>query len=226
MLLKANNLHKYYDENHVLKGVDMEINKGEIVAITGPSGAGKTTLLQLISTLDRISQNKNLNTEFSSVLFEDLDLTKLSDSKLARFRNEQIGFIFQFHQLLPEFTVEENILMPAWIMGKDIQSKKDLAMQLAIKLGIENKMKRLPQQLSGGEQQRVAIARALINRPKIVFADEPSGNLDTHNAEQLHQLFYELKELYGCSFVVVTHNLSLAQKSDRQIKMQDGKIID
>ena len=227
-LIQATNLHKFFGQTHIIKGVDLEIGQGEIVSITGPSGAGKTTLLQLLSSLERISTKKespNFQIEPApKIMVNGTDITKLKAQKLAKFRNEQIGFVFQFHQLLPEFSVEENIYLPAMIGGKFDEQTKKYGKELAEILNITDKLKQKPTTLSGGEQQRVAVARALINKPSIVFADEPSGNLDSQNAEQLHRLFQNLSRKMGQAFVIVTHNPSLAKMGNRNICMRDGKI--
>jgi len=216
-MLKATGIQKYYGDLHVLKGVDLSINSGEIVSIVGASGAGKSTLLHILGTLDQADQG--------DVFVSGKNLGKLKGNQLAAYRNSEIGFIFQFHNLLPEFTAEENIIIPGLIAKKDENYLKQKARDLAKLLGIEGRLKHKPSELSGGEQQRVAVARALINDPKIIFADEPSGNLDTHSAEALHELFFKLRNEFGQSFVIVTHNRDLAQMADRMLTMQDGVII-
>ncbi|WP_200979105.1 ABC transporter ATP-binding protein [Echinicola sp. 20G] len=216
-MLKAQGIQKYYGDLHVLKGVDVSISSGEIVSIVGASGAGKSTLLHILGTLDKADQGE--------VTVGDKELSKLKGDKLAAYRNTEIGFIFQFHNLLPEFTAEENIIIPGLIAQKDEAKLKQKAKELAVLLGIEGRMQHKPSELSGGEQQRVAVARALINEPKIIFADEPSGNLDTQSAEALHELFFKLRDQFGQSFVIVTHNRELAQMADRMLTMQDGLII-
>ncbi len=218
-MIQAKILHKKYGDLHVLKGVDLEIKKAEVVAIVGPSGAGKTTLLQLIGTLDRPS-----NKDYKLVI-NGINLAKLSDRELSKFRNKQIGFVFQFHQLLPEFTALENVAIPAYIAGVSKQQADKRAEELLVLLGLEDRMFHKPAKLSGGEQQRVAVARALVNRPAVIMADEPSGNLDTESAKQLHHLFFDLRDRFGQTFVIVTHNEALAAMSDRKLLMRDGLII-
>ncbi len=220
-MIKASNIHKYYGELEVLKGVDLHIKKGEIVSIVGASGAGKTTLLQILGTLDQQSNKKN-----STLLINDIDATGLSDKELARFRNEHIGFIFQFHQLLPEFTALENVCLPAFIKKTPKTDAEIRAKELLDFLGLSHRYHHKPAELSGGEQQRVAVARALVNNPSIIFADEPSGNLDSESADNLHKLFFELREKFGQTFVIVTHNEELAEMADRKLTMVDGKIVD
>lgn len=217
MLLSAKDIHKHYGDLHVLKGVDVTIKSGEIVSIVGASGAGKSTLLHILGTLDEADQG--------SLFVENVEISKLKGDKLASFRNERIGFIFQFHNLLPEFTGEENIIIPGLIAGKNEKQLKARAAELGELLGVSSRLQHKPSELSGGEQQRVAVARALINNPTVIFADEPSGNLDTNNAQALHELFFKLRDEFGQSFVIVTHNQSLAQMSDRMLTMQDGKIL-
>ena len=217
MLLIAKDIHKHYGDLHVLKGVDVTIKSGEIVSIVGASGAGKSTLLHILGTLDEADQG--------SLSVDNVELSKLKGDKLASFRNERIGFIFQFHNLLPEFTGEENIIIPGLIAGKNEKQLKSRAAELGELLGVSSRLQHKPSELSGGEQQRVAVARALINNPSIIFADEPSGNLDTNNAQALHELFFKLRDEFGQSFVIVTHNQSLARMSDRMLTMQDGKIL-
>jgi lipoprotein-releasing system ATP-binding protein len=217
MLLIAKDIHKHYGDLHVLKGVDVTIKSGEIVSIVGASGAGKSTLLHILGTLDEADQGE-LNVD-------NVDLSKLKGDKLAAFRNERIGFIFQFHNLLPEFTGEENIIIPGLIAGKNEKELKSRAAELGELLGVSSRLQHKPSELSGGEQQRVAVARALINNPTVIFADEPSGNLDSNNAQALHELFFKLRDEFGQSFVIVTHNQSLAKMSDRMLTMQDGKIL-
>ena len=212
-------IHKYYDQLHVLKGVDLDIKKGEIVSIVGASGAGKTTLLQILGTLDSYSKHSD-----SQLQINNVDITTLSDTSLAKFRNEQLGFIFQFHQLLPEFTAVENVCIPAFIKGISQKEAIQKATELLRFLGLEDRINHKPNELSGGEQQRVAVARALINNPAVVFADEPSGNLDSESAEQLHQLFFKLRDRFGQTFVIVTHNRELAEMADRKITMVDGLV--
>ena len=218
-MIKVENIHKYYDKFHVLKGVNLNINKGEIVSIVGASGAGKTTLLQILGTLDHAQKNTDSVLEIDGV-----DILKLSDKELSRFRNEKLGFIFQFHQLLPEFTALENVCIPAFIGGKNKKDIEGKAKGLLDRLGLSHRYDHKPAELSGGEQQRVAVARALINDPVVLFADEPSGNLDTNSAENLHQLFFELRKDFDQTFVIVTHNEELANMADRKLTMIDGDI--
>jgi len=220
-MILAKNIHKYYDNLHVLKGVDLHIKKGEIVSIVGSSGAGKTTLLQILGTLDFLDKN---NTDSSLTINSEV-INTLKEKKLAKFRNENIGFIFQFHQLLPEFTALENVCIPAYIGGKNKQETEERAKELLNFLGLSHRYEHKPTELSGGEQQRVAVARALINNPKVIFADEPSGNLDSESAENLHNLFFELRDKFGQTFVIVTHNETLADMADRKLVMKDGNII-
>jgi len=215
-MIKAKNIHKYYGELHILKGVDLKISEGEIVSIVGPSGAGKSTLLHIIGTLDRASQG--------GVFYEGENVFKMNDKKLGVFRNQNIGFVFQFHHLLPEFTALENVCMPAFIARKNVSSAKEKAEELLSYLGLQERMEHKPSELSGGEQQRVAVARALINNPKIVLADEPSGNLDTDHARELHNLFFDLRKKFNQTFVIVTHNEELASMADRKLAMKDGVI--
>lgn len=219
-MIKANNIHKYYDDLHVLKGVNLHIKKSEIVSIVGSSGAGKTTLLQILGTLDFLDKENN-----SSLLINNTEVNKLSEKELAKFRNEHIGFIFQFHQLLPEFTAIENVCIPAFIGKKDKAETEKKAKELLDFLGLSYRYNHKPNELSGGEQQRVAVARALINNPDVIFADEPSGNLDSESAENLHNLFFELRDQYGQTFVIVTHNETLANMADRKLVMKDGNIV-
>ncbi|MDG1374478.1 MAG: ABC transporter ATP-binding protein [Flavobacteriaceae bacterium] len=218
-MILAKNIHKYYNELHVLKGVDLTIDKGEIVSIVGASGAGKTTLLQILGTLDFYSENPE-----SQLQINGIEVTSLSDNALAKFRNEQLGFIFQFHQLLPEFTALENVCIPAFIKGTSQKEAESKALELLQFLGLEHRSNHKPNELSGGEQQRVAVARALINSPAVIFADEPSGNLDSESAELLHKLFFKLRDRFGQTFVIVTHNNELADMADRKITMSDGLV--
>ena len=220
-MIKASNIHKYYGELEVLKGVDLHIKKGEIVSIVGASGAGKTTLLQILGTLDIQSNRKD-----STLLINNIETTNLNDKDFAKFRNEHIGFIFQFHQLLPEFTAIENVCLPAFIKKTPKSDAEKRAKELLDFLGLSHRYDHKPSELSGGEQQRVAVARALINNPSIIFADEPSGNLDSESADNLHKLFFELREKFGQTFVIVTHNSELAEMADRKLTMVDGKIVD
>ena len=218
-MIIAKNIHKYFDKLHVLKGVNLKIEKGEIVSIVGASGAGKTTLLQILGTLDFYTKNQK-----SKLLINGVDVSSLSDTALAKFRNKQLGFIFQFHQLLPEFSAIENICIPAFIKGTSQKEAETKALKLLKFLGLEDRKNHKPNELSGGEQQRVAVARALINSPSVIFADEPSGNLDSGSAEQLHQLFFKLRDQFGQTFVIVTHNHELADMADRKITMSDGLV--
>lgn len=216
-MLKAENITKKYGSLHVLKGVDVSINKAEIVSIVGSSGAGKSTLLHILGTLDTADEG--------SIWLNDERIDRLSGKKLADFRNSHIGFVFQFHHLLPEFSAIENVCIPGWIGNRRKKEVAVRARELLVTLGLENRADNKPQQLSGGEQQRVAVARALINNPSIVFADEPTGNLDSTNARELHELFVRLRNDFGQTFLVVTHNEELAGMSDRTLHMKDGKII-
>ena len=224
-MIIAKNIHKYYDNLHVLKGVDIHIKKGEIVSIVGASGAGKTTLLQILGTLDKPSTltAKGENNSCSLAINEEAVL-KMNDKTISKFRNSHLGFIFQFHQLLPEFTALENVCIPAFIAGKEKAATEIEAKKLLDYLGLSERTHHKPAELSGGEQQRVAVARALINKPNVIFADEPSGNLDTSAAENLHQLFFKLREEFGQTFVIVTHNEELANMADRKLVMVDGLI--
>lgn len=216
-MIRVENICKRYGNLEVLKSVNLTVAKGQVICITGASGAGKTTLLQIMGSLDKPDSGR--------VLFDDTDLYGLSAKKMAAFRNRQIGFVFQFHYLLPEFSAVENIMMPALIGGEKPAKAKERALDLLSFLGLENRQGHKPSELSGGEQQRVAVARALMNRPQVIFADEPSGNLDTANALSLHRLFFDLKENYGQTFVIVTHNGDLSSMSDRRIEMKDGRIV-
>lgn len=219
-MIQAKNIHKYYGNLQVLKGVDIHIKKGEIVSIVGASGAGKTTLLQILGTLDKASMNTNFELRINHT-----EVSSLNNKSLAKFRNEHIGFIFQFHQLLPEFTALENVCLPAFIKGTKKAKAEKRAKELLDFLGLTNRYNHKPNQLSGGEQQRVAVARSLINNPDLIFADEPSGNLDSESAENLHNLFFQLRDEFGQTFVIVTHNEELANMADRKLTMVDGKII-
>jgi len=219
-MIKASNIHKNYGDLHVLKGVDLHIQKGEIVSIVGASGAGKTTLLQILGTLDRATELKENN-----LVINTSNINALSQKQLSKFRNEQLGFIFQFHQLLPEFTALENVCIPAFIKKTSRPNAEKRAKELLDFLGLSHRYDHKPSELSGGEQQRVAVARALINNPKIIFADEPSGNLDSEAAEKLHKLFFKLRDEFGQTFVIVTHNKELADMADRKLIMVDGKIV-
>jgi lipoprotein-releasing system ATP-binding protein len=219
-ILTAKKLFKSYGDLQVLKNINIEIEDNEIVAIVGPSGAGKTTLLHILGTLDPPDNKKE-----SSLVIDQNNITHLSDKDLAAFRNKNMGFIFQFHELLPEFTALENVCLPTWIGKNSTNNTKNSAMELLKRLGVDNRASHKPSALSGGEQQRVAVARALVNNPKIIFADEPSGNLDSKNANQLHDLFFELRKERGFSFVIVTHNKDLAKRADRTISLKDGYVI-
>lgn len=218
-MITATNIKKSYGDLKVLKGVSISIKKGEVISIVGPSGAGKTTLLQLVGTLDTPSNPKD-----SSIMINGVDVTDLTDKQLAKFRNENIGFIFQFHQLLPEFTALENVCIPAFIKKTPKAKAEVRGKELLDFLGLSQRYDHRPRELSGGEQQRVAVARALINNPSVIFADEPSGNLDSESAENLHQLFFKLREEFGQTFVIVTHNKELANMADRKLIMVDGQI--
>lgn len=215
-MITLNNITRQFDTLEVLKGIDLTINQGEIMSIVGPSGAGKTTLLQIIGTLDRPTSGR--------VLYDGEDIMQYKDTRLAQFRNRNIGFVFQFHQLLPEFSVIENVAMPALIGGTNRNEAFARATELIEYLGINNRINHRPAQLSGGERQRVAVARALINRPKVILADEPSGSLDSQNRAELHQLFFNLRRDLKQTFVIVTHDESLAADTDRIVHMQDGVI--
>ena len=220
-MIVTKNIHKYYGDVEVLKGVDLEIKKGEIVAIVGPSGAGKTTLLQILGTLDKPLKEQNFELSINNI-----SLKNISDKALSQFRNQQVGFIFQFHQLLPEFTVLENVCIPAFIAKKSKKEAETKAKELLDFLGLSHRIHHKPNELSGGEQQRVAVARALINNPSVILADEPSGNLDSSSAKNLHELFFKLRDEFGQTFVIVTHNNELANMVDRKLTMKDGKIIE
>lgn len=216
-MIKVENIIKSYGNLTVLKGISVEIPERKVVAIVGPSGAGKTTLLQIMGTLSQ--------PDSGSVMFNNTDITRMSDVQLARFRNTHIGFVFQSHHLLPEFTALENVCMPALIAGSSMNDASKRAKEILAYLGLSHRFSHKPAELSGGEQQRVAVARALINNPIAVLADEPSGNLDSHNKEELHQLFFNLRDQFGQTFVVVTHDKDLARMADLQIAMNDGKIV-
>lgn len=216
-MLEAKNIHKSYKSLQVLKGINFSVNKGEIVSIVGASGAGKSTLLHIVSTLDSADKGE--------VLLNGQNLLKLKDKELSNFRNKNIGFIFQFHNLLPEFTALENVSIPGFLSNRKEAEVKERAKHLLDKLGLSQRIGHKPSELSGGEQQRVAIARALINEPLIIFADEPSGNLDSKNAHELHLLFLELRKEFNQTFVIVTHNEELATMADRKVEMKDGYVV-
>jgi lipoprotein-releasing system ATP-binding protein len=219
-MIIGQNLHKYYGEVEVLKGVNLHIKKGEIVAIVGPSGAGKTTLLQILGTLDKPEKKQTY-----SLSINNFQISNLSDKEISNFRNKHIGFIFQFHQLLPEFTAIENVCIPGFIAKRDKNEVEKRAKELLNFLGLSHRTHHKPNELSGGEQQRVAVARALINNPSVIFADEPSGNLDSTSAKNLHELFFKLRDEFGQTFVLVTHNKELAEMADRTLTMKDGVIV-
>ena len=217
MILKAENIQKSYDDLSILKGIDLEINQNEIVSIIGASGAGKTTLLQILGTLDKPTEG--------SLSIAGTNPFTLNEKELSSFRNSALGFIFQFHQLLPEFTACENIMLPALIKGINKKVAKEQALELLINVGLENRAQHKPSELSGGEQQRTAVCRALINKPKIIFGDEPSGNLDTQSSRDLHELFFKLRDDFNQTFVLVTHNKELSAMADRALTMVDGKFV-
>ncbi len=215
-MIDIRNITKSFGSLQVLKGIDLHINRGEVVSIVGPSGAGKTTLLQIIGTLDR--------PDSGSVFVDDIDVTNLSQKHLSDFRNKHIGFVFQFHQLLPEFTAIENVMIPAYIAGVSQREAKQRAQELLEFMGLNDRASHKPNELSGGEKQRVAVARALINKPAVILADEPSGSLDSKNKEELHQLFFDLRDKFGQTFVIVTHDEQLASITDRTIHLKDGML--
>ena len=217
-MIDIKNITKSFGPLQVLKGIDLHINAGEVVSIVGPSGAGKTTLLQIMGTLDKPDQG--------TINIDGVDVGNLSKKKLSNFRNKHIGFVFQFHQLLPEFTALENVMIPAFIAGKGYNEAKKSAIELLAFMGLADRENHKPAELSGGEKQRVAVARALINQPAVIFADEPSGSLDTKNKRELHQLFFDLRDRFGQTFVIVTHDEDLARLTDRTIHMKDGVILD
>jgi lipoprotein-releasing system ATP-binding protein len=216
-MLSGKNIHKRYGTVEVLRGVDIDVERGEIVSIVGSSGAGKSTLLHILGTLDKA--------DIGTVELNEAEVSSLQGKKLADFRNKHIGFVFQFHHLLPEFTALENVCIPGWLAGKRKKEVEQRARELLNVLGLTDRLDNKPNQMSGGEQQRVAVARALINNPAIVFADEPTGNLDSANAKELHQLFFDLRNKFNQTFLIVTHNEELAQLSDRVLHMKDGKIV-
>ena len=218
-MILAKNIHKFYENNHILKGIDLNVSKGEIISLVGASGAGKTTLLQILGTIDSYKKEEN-----STLLLNNHDVSIMSDDELADFRNQEIGFVFQFHQLLPEFTAIENICIPAFINKTPKIIAETKAKELMDYLGIINKTNNKPNELSGGEKQRVAVARSLINEPSIILADEPSGNLDTSSSNNLHDLFLDLRKDFNYTFIIATHDLELAKKSDRVLEIVDGKI--
>ena len=218
-MIIAENIHKFYENNHILKGINLHVDKGEIISLVGASGAGKTTLLQILGTIDKFDKKED-----SKLLLKNQDISNFTENQLANFRNCEIGFIFQFHQLLPEFNVLENICIPAFIKKTPKNIAVSKADQLMNYLGISNRSKNKPKELSGGEKQRVAVARALINEPSIILADEPSGNLDSNASIKLHELFVSLRKDFNYTFIIATHNISLAKKSDRVLEIKDGKI--
>ena len=217
-MIEIKNITKSFGSLQVLKGIDLHIDKGEVVSIVGPSGAGKTTLLQIIGTLDK--------PDTGSVCIDGIDTTRLSSKRLSDFRNTRLGFVFQFHQLLPEFTAIEHIMIPAYIAGKSRKEARTRADELLSFMGLSDRASHKPNELSGGEKQRIAVARALMNNPAVILADEPSGSLDTHNKEGLHQLFFDLRAQFGQTFVIVTHDESLAAVTDRTIHLRDGIVLD
>ena len=216
-MIDIKNITKSFGNLQVLKDINLHINKGEVVSIVGPSGAGKTTLLQIIGTLDK--------PDSGTICLDGIDVNKLSTRKLSDFRNQHIGFVFQFHQLLPEFTALENVMIPAYIAGKSNSEAKQRALELLEFMGLSNRANHKPAELSGGEKQRVAVARALVNKPAVILADEPSGSLDSKNKAELHQLFFDLRDKFGQTFVIVTHDEGLAAITDRTIHMKDGQIL-
>lgn len=219
-MIQARNIHKYYDQLYVLKGVDLSIEKGEVISVVGASGAGKTTLLQILGTLD-----KPFKQDGTALVIDGQDVLSMNDASLSRFRNLHLGFIFQFHQLLPEFNALENVCIPGFIAKRNRTEVENDAKKLLDYLGLSHRILHKPSELSGGEQQRVAVARAMVNKPSVIFADEPSGNLDTQSADNLHKLFFDLRNELGQTFVIVTHNEELADMADRKLVMSDGLII-
>ena len=215
-MIDVKGIKKSFGSLEVLKGIDLHIDKGEVVSIVGPSGAGKTTLLQIMGTLDKADSG--------TIEIDGVDVSRLSSKKLSDFRNQHVGFVFQFHQLLPEFTALENVMIPAFINGKGRSSAKERAMELLDFMGLKDRASHKPNELSGGEKQRVAVARALVNHPAVIFADEPSGSLDTKNKQELHQLFFDLRDKFGQTFVIVTHDEELAKITDRTIHLKDGMV--
>ena len=218
-MIIAENIHKFYENNHILKGINLRVDKGEIISLVGASGAGKTTLLQILGTIDKFDKKED-----SKLLLNNQDISDFTENQLANFRNHELGFIFQFHQLLPEFNVIENICIPAFIKKTPKNIAESKANQLMNYLGISDRSKNKPNELSGGEKQRVAVARALINEPSIILADEPSGNLDSNASNNLHELFLSLRKDFNYTFIIATHNKLLAKKSDRVLEIKDGKI--
>jgi lipoprotein-releasing system ATP-binding protein len=218
-MIIAENIHKFYENNHILKGINLNVDEGEIISLVGASGAGKTTLLQILGTIDKFDKK-----EGSKLLLKNQDISDFTENQLANFRNHELGFIFQFHQLLPEFNVIENICIPAFIKKTPKNIAESKANQLMNYLGISDRSKNKPNELSGGEKQRVAVARALINEPSIILADEPSGNLDSNASNNLHELFLSLRKDFNYTFIIATHNKLLAKKSDRVLEIKDGKI--
>ncbi|MEO0894963.1 MAG: ABC transporter ATP-binding protein [Bacteroidota bacterium] len=216
-MLVAEDIHKSYGKVEVLKGVSIQLSKGEVVALVGSSGAGKSTLLQILGTLDQADQG--------DIWFEGNVLGKMGEPQLAKFRNESLGFVFQFHHLLPEFTALENVCIPGWINGSSKNEVEDRATELLGKLGLDHRLHHKPNQLSGGEQQRVSVARALINQPKLIMADEPTGNLDTQNSADLYEILFSLTRETGVAFLVATHDMDLAAKADRILQIKDGQIV-
>ncbi len=215
-MIQLHDIHKSFGTLEVLKGIDLTIERGEVVSIVGPSGAGKTTLLQILGTLDRPDSGR--------VLFDGIDVSQYKEKQLSAFRNQHIGFVFQFHQLLPEFTAVENVMMPALIAGTSMNDARSRAMEMLDYLRLTDRATHKPAELSGGEKQRVAVARALVNRPQVILADEPSGSLDTQNKNELHQLFFDLRRELGQTFIIVTHDETLAATTDRTIRLRDGRI--